>query len=189
MRIGVLAVQGAFREHIEALRRCGCAVFEVRKKEELESVDGLVIPGGESTTIGKLISDFGLADVIRERAKHGMPVFGTCAGAVLLAKEIIGSEQPTLGLMDIRVRRNAYGRQVDSFEADLEVPVLGSDPFPGVFIRAPLIEEVGADAEVLATYKQGIVLVRQGKMLAATFHPELTSDLRLHHYFLSFFEN
>jgi 5'-phosphate synthase pdxT subunit len=187
MRIGVLAVQGAFREHIEALRRCGCAVAEVRKKEELEAVDGLVIPGGESTTIGKLISSFGLADVIRERAYQGMPILGTCAGAILLAKEIIGSEQPTLGLMEIKVQRNAYGRQVDSFEAELQIPVLGSDPFPGVFIRAPLITDVGPGAEVLATYKRGIVLVRQGKLLAATFHPELTADLRLHRYFLSFF--
>ncbi|MGB9792161.1 MAG: pyridoxal 5'-phosphate synthase glutaminase subunit PdxT [Thermacetogeniaceae bacterium] len=184
MRIGVLAMQGAFREHAAAFEKCGCEAAEVRKPSELEGIDALVIPGGESTSIGKLMKDYGLMEPIREMARSGMPIFGTCAGAILLAKELSEGEQPLLELMDIRVRRNAYGRQVDSFEADLEIPVLGEEPFRGVFIRAPLIEEVWGGAEVLARYKGGIVLARQGRLLAATFHPELTDDLRLHRYFL-----
>lgn len=183
MRIGILALQGAFQEHAVAFERCGCEAVEIRKPSQLEGIDALVIPGGESTSIGKLMKDFGLMEPIRGMAGEGLPLFGTCAGAILLAKQLSEGEQPLLGLMDIRVRRNAYGRQVDSFEADLEIPVLG-EPFRGVFIRAPLIEDAWGGAEALARYKGGIVLARQGKILAATFHPELTEDLRLHRYFL-----
>ncbi len=185
MKAGVLAMQGAFREHAQALERCGCDVVEVRKPRDLEGIEALVLPGGESTTIGKLVFDFGLAEPILEEAQKGLPIFGTCAGAILLAREIVGSDQKRLGLMDIRICRNAYGRQVDSFETYLEIPCLGADPFPAVFIRAPLIEAAGPGVEVLARYREGIVLARQGKLVAATFHPELTPDLRLHRYFLN----
>ncbi len=177
-------MQGAFREHAVAFEKCGCEAVEVRKPSGLQGIDALVIPGGESTSIGKLMQDFGLMEPIRGMAKEGLPIFGTCAGAILLAKELSEGEQPLLGLMDIRVRRNAYGRQVDSFEADLEIPLLGPTPFRGVFIRAPLIEDVWGGAEALGRYRGGIVLARQGKLLAATFHPELTDDLRLHRFFL-----
>ncbi|MDH7577652.1 MAG: pyridoxal 5'-phosphate synthase glutaminase subunit PdxT [Bacillota bacterium] len=184
MKVGVLAMQGAFREHARALERCGCTVLEVRMPRDVEEIEALVLPGGESTTIGKLVFDFGLAEPILGRAQAGLPVFGTCAGAVLLARDIVGSDQKRLGLMDIRIHRNAYGRQVDSFETDLEIPFLGAEPFPAVFIRAPLIEAAGPEVEVLARYREGIVLARQGRVLAATFHPELTPDLRIHRYFL-----
>lgn len=184
MVVGVLAMQGAFREHALALSACGCTVTEVRRPADLEQVQALVIPGGESTAIGRLLQAFGLGEELRARIEAGLPVFGTCAGAILLAKEIAGSNQYRLGVMDIRVRRNAYGRQVESFEAPLEIPVLGEETFPGVFIRAPQIEAVGPGVEVLATYQGKVVLARQGRLLAATFHPELTSDLRVHRYFL-----
>lgn len=184
MKIGILAMQGAFREHAAAFNKCGCDTVEIRKPAELEGIDALVIPGGESTTIGKLICDYGLIEPIREKARSGLPVFGTCAGAILLAKELVEGEQSLLGLMDIRVHRNAYGRQVDSFEVEVEIPVLGGEPFPAVFIRAPRIEDARRGVEVLARYRDGIILARQGNLLAATFHPELTDDLRLHRYFL-----
>ncbi len=184
MKVGVLAVQGAFREHARALEHCGCTVLEVRRARDLEGIEALVLPGGESTTIGKLIFDFGLAKPILKQVEAGLAVFGTCAGAVLLARDIAGTDQPRLGRMDIRVQRNAYGRQLESFETNLDVPLLGAEPFPAVFIRAPLIEAAGPDVEVLARYGEGIVLARQGRLLAATFHPELTPDLRLHRYFL-----
>lgn len=177
-------MQGAFREHAEALRKCGCEVIEVRRPEEIEKCSALVIPGGESTTIGKLIFDFNLAEPIKRSAQKGLPVLGTCAGAILLAKEIAGSDQPRLGLMDIRVQRNAYGRQPDSFEAEIAIPVLGEEPFKGVFIRAPYIENAGPGVEVLAIYKERIVAARQNNLVAVTFHPELTDDLRIHRYFL-----
>jgi len=184
MKIGILAMQGAFREHATALRKCGCDAVEIRKPSDLEAIDALIIPGGESTTIGKLLNDYGLTEPILAKARDGLPVFGTCAGAILLAKDVMDSDQRRLGLMDIKVRRNAYGRQVDSFEVDVEVPVLGKEPFPAVFIRAPRIEDARPGVEVLARYREGIILVRQGNLLAATFHPELTEDLRLHRYFL-----
>lgn len=177
-------MQGAFREHAAAFRKCGCEAVEVRTSGELEEVDALAIPGGESTTITKLLQNFGLWDILLKRGNKGLPILATCAGAIILAREIAGSDQPRLGLLDVSIRRNAYGRQVDSFETELEVPVLGPEPVPAIFIRAPLIESVGSGVDVLARYGGGVVLVRQGKILAATFHPELTEDLRLHRFFL-----
>lgn len=184
LRIGVLALQGAFREHRQALETLGSESIEVRKPEELLGVQGLVIPGGESTTMGKLMVDFGLLTPLRRLGQTGIPIYGTCAGLVVLAQHIIASDQPRLGLMDIWVRRNAFGRQVESFEADLTIPALGQDPFPGVFIRAPWVEKVGPQVEVLASIRGQAVLVRQGHLLASSFHPELTVDFRLHQYFL-----
>ncbi|HAG07218.1 MAG TPA: pyridoxal 5'-phosphate synthase glutaminase subunit PdxT [Peptococcaceae bacterium] len=185
MRVGVLAAQGAFREHIIALRACGVDASEVRKAEQLDGIDALVLPGGESTAIARLLQDFGMFDKVRALGEAGLPIFGTCAGMVLLAKEIERSGQPRLGLMDITVRRNAFGRQVESFEADLDIPVLGKEPLRGVFIRAPYVTSAGPGVRVLATLDDKIVLVEQGKFLAAAFHPELTDDLRLHQYFLA----
>ena len=184
MKLGVLALQGAFREHRQMLENCGAAVVEVRKPEELEPLDGLVIPGGESTVIGKLMQDGGLLPLIREKAAAGMAVFGTCAGMILLGKEVRDRQQPLLGLMDTVVRRNAFGRQRESFEADLCVPELGEEPMRAVFIRAPYIESAGPAVQVLGRAGGHIVIARQGKWLAAAFHPELTGDDRLHRYFL-----
>lgn len=186
MKVGVLALQGAFREHARVLVHCGCEPVEVRKPEHLEGLTGLIIPGGESTAIGKLLVDFGLMEVLQDKGRAGFPIFGTCAGLILLAKEIEGSNQPSLGLMDIKVKRNAYGRQVDSFEVELPVPQdLGLTPIMAVFIRAPYIERVGPEVTVLSTFQDKIVLARQGNLLAAAFHPELTEDYRLHQYFLA----
>lgn len=184
MRVGVLALQGAFREHCLVLERLGAEAVQVRKPEQLEGCEALIIPGGESTAIGKLMNDYGLFEPIRRMGEEGAPIFGTCAGMVLLAREIEGSDQPRLGLMNIGVSRNAFGRQVESFEAELEVPVLGPEPLTGVFIRAPQVVSVGPGIEVLAQYHDKVVLVRQGNMLAASFHPELTEDSRLHEFFL-----
>lgn len=181
--IGILAMQGAFVEHQHALERCGAAGRQVRRAEELLEIDGLIIPGGESTTIGKLMNNFGLDKVIRERAAAGMPIWGTCAGMILLAREIENSNQLRLGLMDIEVRRNAFGRQVDSFEADLEVVGVGSTR--GVFIRAPYVERAWGEAHVLSRFRDKIVMVRQGNLLATAFHPELTQQNDIHNYFLS----
>lgn len=177
-------MQGAFREHCRVLREAGAEPVEVRKPEHLEGLSGLIVPGGESTAIGKLLGDFGLMDPIRELGRQGMPIFGTCAGMILLAKDIVDSEQPRLGLMDISAKRNAYGRQVDSFEIDLDVPEIGPDPIRAVFIRAPYVERAGEAVQVLAKYQDKIILARQGNLLAAAFHPELTDDIRLHRYFL-----
>jgi 5'-phosphate synthase pdxT subunit len=185
MKIGVLASQGAFAEHIAKLRQLEAEAVPVRLPEELEGLDGLVIPGGESTSIGRLMRDYKLTSKIRDRAKNGLPVFGTCAGMILLAKKSSDAHLESLGLMDISVRRNAFGRQRESFEAELTIPVLGEKPFPGVFIRAPLIEQVNSQVEILARLADGtIVAVRQKKILALAFHPELTDDLRFHQYFL-----
>ncbi|MBM4448469.1 MAG: pyridoxal 5'-phosphate synthase glutaminase subunit PdxT [Chloroflexi bacterium] len=185
MKIGVLASQGAFREHIEKLRQLGVEAMPVRMPEELKGLDGLIIPGGESTSIGRLMRDYKLTQAIRNMVKKGMPVFGTCAGMILLARESTDASFESLGLMDITVRRNAFGRQRESFETELNVPVLGKKPFPGVFIRAPLIEQVDGNVEVLARLADGtIVAAREDKMLALAFHPELTDDLRFHQYFL-----
>ena len=186
-KVGVLALQGGFVEHVAALRRLGVEAFPVRLPAELKGLNGLVIPGGESTTIGKLIRDYGLTDGLNGLIREGMPVLGTCAGMVLLARRVLETKQPLLGAMDIEVRRNAYGRQVDSFEADLDVPVLGSPPFRGVFIRAPWIQKVGDGVEVLANLPDGKpVAVRERNLLATAFHPELTTDLRFHEYLLTF---
>jgi 5'-phosphate synthase pdxT subunit len=187
MKIGVLALQGAFIEHEHVLARLGVQPVEVRLPEHLEGLDGLIIPGGESTTMGLLAQKWGLLEPMQAFARSGRPIWGTCAGMILLAKEVVDGVpgQPILGLMDITVRRNAFGRQVDSFEADLAVPLLGDPPFHAVFIRAPVIEGVGAGVEVLAALEDGTaVAVQQGNLLATAFHPELTRDERFHHYFL-----
>lgn len=190
MRIGVLAVQGAFIEHDKILAHIGAEPVEVRLPRHLEGLDGLVIPGGESTTIGKVAHRWGLLEPIRAFAQSGRPLWGTCAGMILMAKEVTDAVpgQPILSLMDITVRRNAFGRQVDSFEADLDIPVLGESPFRAVFIRAPLIERVGDGVEVLARLDDGaIIAARQGNLLATAFHPELTEDDRFHRYFVEEF--
>jgi 5'-phosphate synthase pdxT subunit len=186
LRIGVLALQGSFREHIQILRRLGAEATEVRLPEQLHGLTGLIIPGGESTTIGKLAAAYGLMDPLRKFAS-AHPVWGTCAGLIFLAKET-DSSQPLLGVMDISAKRNAFGRQVDSFETDLFVPVLengAAEPFHAVFIRAPYIAAIRGNAVVIAKLSDGTaVAVREGKWLATAFHPELTSDLRFHRYFL-----
>lgn len=183
-RVGVLALQGAFREHRQVLESLGCEAVEVRKTSDLEHINGLIIPGGESTTIGKLLQTDGLGDKIKELAVKNFPIFGTCAGMILLSKNIEQSDQYRLGLMDMTVRRNAFGRQIASFETDLDIPALGTDPVRAVFIRAPYVKEVAPNVGILAEYDGKIVFVRQGNMLASAFHPELTSDHRVHQYFL-----
>ncbi len=185
MKIGVLALQGAFVEHIAMLRDLGAEAVPVRLPEALDGLNGLVIPGGESTAIGKLMVGYGLIEPIRTLVDAGLPVYGTCAGMILLARATDGIEQPLLGAMDIVVKRNAFGRQLQSFEQDIAVPALGDAPFHAVFIRAPAIEEVGQDVTVLATLDDGtIVAAEQGALLATAFHPELAGDPRLHTHFL-----
>ena len=185
VKLGVLALQGDVREHMRALEDAGATPVEVRYTDELQSVDGLVVPGGESTTIGKLLDRFGLLEALRTRAEEGMPLYGTCAGAILMARTVVGREDAPLrlGVMDMSVRRNAYGRQVDSFETDLVIEGLDGG-FRAVFIRAPVIEEVGPQVEVLATHRGVPVLVREGPLLASTFHPEMTGDNRVHELFV-----
>ncbi len=186
MKIGVLALQGAFIEHIKILRRLGVEAVEVRLPEQLDGLDGLVIPGGESTTIGKLAVMYGLMEPLRQFAQT-KGVWGTCAGMIFMAKDV-EADQPLLGVMDIEVERNAFGRQVDSFEVDLIAPVLPDGetrPFPAVFIRAPKLVAAKGSAEVIATLPDGTaVAARQGHMLVTSFHPELTNDDRFHQYFL-----
>jgi len=189
MKIGVLALQGAFIEHEQALQRIGVEAREVRLPEQLEGLDGLIIPGGESTTIGKLAVQYGLMEPIRAMAAEGKLLWGTCAGMIFMAKDV-GRDQPLLGLMDVTVQRNAFGRQVDSFETDLDVPAIitpgNKRPFHAIFIRAPLVESVGAGVDVLAALSNGaIVAARQGRLLATSFHPELAYDDRFHRYFVS----
>lgn len=185
MKIGVLALQGDFIEHEKILRDLSVEAVEVRKPEQLAELDGLIIPGGESTTFGKLAAEFGLMEPLRAFCESGKPVWGTCAGMIFLAKDV-GRKQPVLGVMDVSVKRNAFGRQVDSFETDLDIPVLQPPaPFHAIFIRAPLIESVGKGVQVLATLDDGtIVAARQGNLMATSFHPELTNDARLHRYFI-----
>jgi 5'-phosphate synthase pdxT subunit len=189
MKIGVLALQGDFAEHITMLKRLNVETMEVRLPEHLKGLDGLIIPGGESTTIGKLAVDFGLLEPLRQFGqRHAM--WGTCAGAIFLSKDV-SRNQPLLGLMDIKVARNAFGRQVDSFEADLDVPELkkatnSKTPYHAVFIRAPIIESVEGDVKIIASMPdKRIVAAQQGHLLATSFHPELTRDTRFHEYFLS----
>ncbi len=185
MRIGVLASQGAFAEHIAILRCLEVEALPVRLPRELVGLDGLIIPGGESTSISKLMLDYRLVNEIRNLARNGLPIFGTCAGMILLAIKISDSDVEPLGVMDITVRRNAFGRQRESFETELSIPVLGERLFPGVFIRAPLIEEEDSGVEIIARLADGVsVAARQGRLLASAFHPELTDDLRFHQYFL-----
>lgn len=188
MRIGVLALQGAVTEHIVSIEKTGAQGLPIKRIEELDGIDGLIIPGGESTTIGKLMRKYGFIEAIREFAGQGKPIFGTCAGMIVLAKRIAGDEAGHLELMDITVARNAFGRQRESFECDLEVKGI-AEPVRAVFIRAPLINEVGPDVEVLTLYKDEIVTARQGNLLACSFHPELTDDYRLHQYFADMVEN
>lgn len=184
MRIGVLDLQGAVTEHVRAVEAAGAEAARVKKVGHLSGLDGLIIPGGESTTIGRLMEEYGFLDALRTMGRQGFPIFGTCAGMILLARDIGGSNQPRLGLMDITVQRNGFGRQRDSFEIDLDIPVLGNRPFRAVFIRAPYASAAGPDVEVLATLHDRIVLCRQGRLLACAFHPELTDDPRVHRYFL-----
>jgi len=196
MKIGVLALQGAFIEHEAVLKRLGVEVVEVRLPPDLDDVSGVIIPGGESTTIGKLAVQYHLIEPLRELARSGKPLWGTCAGMIFMAKavEAEGRDQPLLGLMDVRVQRNAFGRQVDSFEADLNIKgVDGDKPFHAIFIRAPLIESVGPGVDVLARVEKDhqdvIVAARQGNLLATSFHPELSHDDRFHRYFLKMAES
>lgn len=199
LRIGVLALQGAFAEHVRMVRACGACAEEVRKPLScgadagLDAFDGIILPGGESTVMGKLLLEWGLMDALRERIAAGMPVYGSCAGLILLCRDIEGPDgkpldQPRLGLLDATVRRNAFGRQVDSFEADLAIPELGAEPLPAVFIRAPVILSTGPEVRVLARVEmdgaERAVAVRQDRILATSFHPELTPDTRFHRYFL-----
>jgi len=185
MKIGVLAAQGAFAEHIVALHRFDAEAVAIRLPGELKGIEGLIIPGGESTTISQLMADYDLMREVTAMAGGGLPVFGTCAGMILIARQISGNTIKSLGLMDITVTRNAFGRQVNSFETELVIPALGEKVFPGVFIRAPKIESCAHNVEVLARLTDGtIVAARQGKLLATAFHPELTEDLRFHRYFL-----
>jgi len=185
MKVGVLAVQGAFAEHIAAFNKLDVEACPIRLPKELDNIDALVLPGGESTTIIRLMNAYDLVETIRSRTKSGMPVFGTCAGMILLAKHIIGNGTPTLHLMDIKVRRNAFGRQVDSFESDVVVSELGPEPFPCIFIRAPLIEQCDSNVEILARLADDtIVAAKQDNFLVTAFHPELTNDTRIHQLFL-----
>ncbi len=187
MKIGVMALQGAVIEHLSVLEACGFEGVEVRTLAHLQEVGGLILPGGESTTIGKLLDRFGLLKAIQERALAGMPLWGTCAGMILMATRITNGlpEQHSLALLDMEVERNAFGRQVDSFEAGVQVRELGDLPFPAVFIRAPLARHPAPDIEVLGTVEGQIVAVRKGHLLATSFHPELSRDQRFHRFFAS----
>jgi len=187
--IGVLALQGDFSEHISMLQRIGAETREVRSAEHLRALDGLIIPGGETTTLGRLMEDFHLHEPLHVFVQSGIPTWGTCAGMIALARHATDLPFPTLEAIDIEVDRNAYGRQVDSFEADLDVPALGAEPFHAVFIRAPVVTSAGENVEVLASVQNDAdpptpVAVRQGAVLATSFHPELTPDTRFHEYFL-----
>ena len=185
-KIGVLALQGDFAEHIAYLCRLDAEAFPIRLPRELEGLDGLVIPGGESTTMSKLMVEYDFVKPLSRLCNEGLPIMGTCAGMILLSRKMVDSGVEPLGAMDIEVRRNAFGRQVDSFEADLEIPAIGEPRFHGVFIRAPFIQRAGDGVEVMARLPDGSgVAARQGNMLALAFHPELTDDRRLHSYFLS----
>jgi pyridoxal 5'-phosphate synthase pdxT subunit len=181
-RVGVLAYQGDVREHLAALEAAGAVPVEVRTLEELDTVDGLVVPGGESTVIGKLASRYGLLEPLRERARAGLPVLGTCAGMIFLAREVEGPPQDLLGVLDVRVRRNAFGRQVASFEAEVDVKGVDGGPVAGAFIRAPWVADAGPEVEVLAELDGKVVAVRQGNLLATAFHPELSGEVRLHQW-------
>ena len=181
MKIGVLALQGAFREHLDTLRSIGVEGVDVRLPEDLEGVSGLILPGGESTTMRKLIDHWNLRGPMLDLARSGAPVFGTCAGMIVLAREIAGGEPPVLPLLDVTVERNAFGRQLDSFEGDISVPILGDRPVHGVFIRAPVIDRVGPGVDVLARLDDGrVVAVRDRNVIATAFHPELAGETRFH---------
>jgi 5'-phosphate synthase pdxT subunit len=181
--IGVLALQGAVAEHIRAIEGAGAAGVAVKKVEQLKDIDGIILPGGESTTISKLMHLYGFMDALKQFHLEGKPIFGTCAGLILLAKEIEGEAHSHLGLMDIKVERNAFGRQRESFEAELSIPGVAND-FVAVFIRAPYVKEVYGDVHILSKYQDRIVAVEQGTLLGTAFHPELTDDYRFHAYFV-----
>jgi pyridoxal 5'-phosphate synthase pdxT subunit len=183
IKIGVLALQGAVREHIQSLEACGVEAVAIKHKEELDAIDGLILPGGESTTISRLIDKYDFMDALKEFARSGKPMYGTCAGLILLAKNIVGYSEPHLGVMDVSVERNSFGRQVDSFEADLAIKDV-ADNFTAVFIRAPHIVDAGENVEVLAKHNGRIVAAREGQYLGCSFHPELTDDHRLTAYFV-----
>jgi 5'-phosphate synthase pdxT subunit len=188
LRIGVLALQGDFREHLQVVSSLGETAVPVRREDELKGVDGLIIPGGESSVMDKLSRTFGLAEPLKEAVASGLPVYGTCAGLIMLADSILDgmAGQQTIGGLDVAVRRNAFGTQRDSFEEDLEVPALEGEPVHAVFIRAPVVETVGADAKPLGTLADGrVVAVEQGNLLGTSFHPEITGDFRFHEYFLA----
>jgi len=185
LKVGVLSLQGAVEEHLRMIKRCGFEGIKVKTVEDLEKVDRLIIPGGESTTMGKLARIYGLDQEIIKKGKEGMPIFGTCAGMILLANKVVGSEQIRFNLIDIEVERNAFGRQVDSFEADLEIKNLSGELFRAVFIRAPYIKKIGAKVKVLAKFKGKIIMAQQKNILVSSFHPELTDDVRIHKYFLN----
>jgi len=184
-KVGVLALQGDFAEHIIMLEKMGVEVLPVKVPDQLKRIDGLLIPGGESTTIGKLMQNYGLMQPIKDMARQGFPLMGTCAGMILLAREATDLNFPPVGAIDIAVQRNAFGRQIDSFEVDLPVPVLGQELFHAVFIRAPFVKNINPDVKILARLADGaIVAASQGRVLVAAFHPELTADIRLHRYFV-----
>ena len=185
MKVGVLSLQGAVEEHLNMIKRCGSEGIKVKTVEDLKKIERLIIPGGESTAIGKLAKIYGLDKAIISRAREGVPVFGTCAGMILLAKEIQDNEQIRFNLINIVVKRNAFGRQVDSFEADLKIEAFTGKPFKAIFIRAPYIKEIGREVNILAQFNGKIVMARQKNILVSSFHPELTNDLRVHKYFLS----
>ncbi len=187
--VGVLALQGDFLEHVKMLACLDVDAREVRTAEQLKGLDGLIIPGGESTTFGRLIGDFRLQEPLSAFVRSGRPVWGTCAGMIMLANHASDLEFPTLQAIDIEVDRNAYGRQVDSFEADIEVPALGSETYHAIFIRAPVVASVGPDVDVLATCQERPVAVKQGAILATSFHPELTADTRFHRLFLDMIDS
>ncbi len=190
LKIGVLTLQGGFDKHIESLNDLGVETVKIREASELKGLDGLVIPGGESTTIIRLLKNFGIYEILRDMIKNGLPVFGTCAGMILLSRGIISHDnQETLGLMNFKVSRNDYGRQMDSFETELRVKGIGEDLIQAVFIRAPRITEISSSIEVLSEYNGSPVIVRENNMLAASFHPELTDDRRIHSLFISMIKN
>ncbi|AZU59821.1 pyridoxal 5'-phosphate synthase glutaminase subunit PdxT [Neobacillus mesonae] len=183
IKIGVLALQGAVREHMQSVEACGAEAIAVKHKEELKEIDGLILPGGESTTMRRLIDKYDFMDALKEFAAEGKPMFGTCAGLILLAKNLVGYSEPHIGVMDVTVERNSFGRQVDSFEADLAIRDVASE-FPAVFIRAPHIVEAGENVEILAKHNDRIVAAREGQFLGCSFHPELTEDHRFTGYFV-----
>ena len=185
-KIGVLALQGAFIEHIATLQQLGAQAIEIRLPKDIEDLDGLIIPGGESTTVNKLLVEYQLVAPIKKLHKKGIPIFGTCAGMIILANLVSGRKRPPFAFIDIEVRPNAFGRQVDSFEEDLKIAALGDQPFHAIFIRAPWIENVGPEVEILARLKNKTpVAARQDNILVTSFHPELTNDTRFHSYFLN----
>jgi 5'-phosphate synthase pdxT subunit len=183
MKIGILGMQGDIEEHLAAFQKLGVDTIRVKSEKSLESVDGLIIPGGESTTMLRLLKLNDLFDLLKLKISKGFPVYGTCAGMILLADQVSNPEQDSLKVLDINVSRNGYGRQIDSFQAEVTMPVIGSRPFKAIFIRAPLITKAG-DVEVLATYKDHPVFVKKDNIIASTFHPELSNDTRIHEFFL-----